>query len=38
MLIVGGDWYDGSLAGVRAAGAGNSAGYSSSAVGFRLAR
>jgi hypothetical protein len=38
MLFVGGSWNDGSIAGVRAAGANDSAGYSSIGYGFRLAR
>jgi hypothetical protein len=38
MLVVGGGWGDGSFAGVRAASASDSAGYSSGVFGFRLAR
>jgi hypothetical protein len=38
MLFVGGYWFAGSFAGVRAANADNSAGYSSIYFGFRLAR
>jgi len=38
MLIVGGNWNNGSNAGVRTANANNSASYSDIDFGFRLAR
>lgn len=38
MLFVGGDWYNGAYAGVRAANAGSSPGIASANIGFRLSR